>query len=246
MGLTKLTELESFLGDRIEGFFNNKFSSTLEPAELVRALKQEVVRNKRKTDDGTVVPNDYSLILGEEDYQRLCAARVLQSLYEAVERKVIKEDCILEGKLQIRMGKKAGEKGLCGIQSKNSAEPAEDVEEPHTIVLERRKFDAPLNLPPEHEIARIRVKQGPDVEASLVIGLKQIYIGRRDKNEFILTDANASRIHAYISYEKGRHVLHDAGSLNGTHLKGHRIEARRLRSGDEFQIGHTVLVYEVI
>ena len=241
-----LSKLESFLGDRIEGFFNRKFSSALEPAELVRALKQEVVRNKKKTAAGTVVPNDYSLILGEEDYQRLCAARVIQSLYEAVERKIIREDCILEGKLQIRMGKKAGEKGLCEILSKNVSEPSDDVEEPHTIVLERRKFDTPLNLPPEHEIARIRVKEGPDQDASLVIGVKQIYIGRKDKNDFILTDTNASRIHASISYEHGRHVLHDAGSLNGTFIGKTRVENQRLRTGDEFQVGNTVLVYEVI
>ncbi|HCB93720.1 MAG TPA: DUF2662 domain-containing protein [Selenomonas sp.] len=243
MGLVKL---ESLLGNKIEGFFNSKFSSALEPAELVRSLKQEVVRHKRKTEHGTVVPNDYSLILGEEDYQRLCAARVMQSLYEGVERKVIKEDCVLSGKLQIRMGKKAGEKGLCEILSKESSESSVDLDEPNTIVLERRKFEAPLNLPPEHEIARIRVKSGPDVDAKLVIGVKQVYIGRRDKNEFILTDVNASRIHAYISYEGGRHVLHDAGSTNGTFVGLKRVESQRLRSGDEFKIGSTVLVYEVI
>ncbi len=243
MGLVKL---ESILGDKIEGFFNNKFSSALEPAELVRALKKEVARNTHKTEAGVMVPNEYSLVLGEEDYQRLCAGRVMQSLYEAVERKIIKDDYILAGKLQIRMGKRVGEKGLCEILSKETSEPVDMLDEPHTIVLERRKFDAPLNLPPEHEIARIRVKSGPDVDASLIIGVKQVYIGRRDKNEFILTDANASRIHAYVSYEQGRHVLHDAGSLNGTFVGVKRVESQRLKSGDEFKIGNTVLVYEVI
>ncbi len=241
-----LDKLESLLGGKIEGFFNHKFSSALEPAELVRALKQEVVRHKRKTEDGTAVPNDYCLILGEEDYQRLCASRVMKALEETVERKVIKEDCILEGKLQIRMGKKPGEKGLLEIQAKDTGEAPREDEEPHTIVLERRKFDTPLNLPPEHEIARLRVEKGPDEDSEIILGTKQIYIGRRDKNEFILTDVNASRVHACITYEKGRHVLSDAGSLNGTFLKDERIESRRLRTGDKFRIGNTVLVYEVI
>ena len=241
-----LANLESFLGERIEGFFNRKFASMLEPSELVRTLERELVRSKRETEKGTVVPNDYTIQLGEEDYQRLCAQRVVQSLYETVERWVIREDCFIDGNLQVRIGKKEGAKGICEILSKDTFHSEPEGEEPHTLVLDRKNFDAPLNLPEEHEIALLRVEEGPDLDASLTIGNRQIYIGRKEKNDFILTDPNVSRMHAYISYERHRHVLHDAGSLNGIYVNGHRQKVFMLHSGDRIQMGSTMLAYEVV
>ena len=67
------------------------------------------------------------------------------------------------------------------------------------------------------------------------------------KNDFILTDTNASRVHAYIAYERHRHVLYDAESLNGTFVNGTLLEEPCiLKAGDEIQIGNTVLLYDVI
>ena len=95
-------------------------------------------------------------------------------------------------------------------------------------------------------MASLTVVEGPDLDAYLEIGEKQVYIGRRDKNEFILTDTNASRLHAWISYEHHRHELYDAQSTNGTFFNGRRIDSCRLQHGDKIRIGMTVLRYEVI
>ncbi len=243
MGLGKW---ESFLGNHIEGFFNRKFSSALEPVELVRALEQEMKRSMQKSGDEMLLPNDYWLMVGEEDYQRLCAERILNLLYETAERKVIREDCFLDGKLTIRLGKQEGCKGV-KIQSSMEKERTDaGDEEPHTLVLERRKFAAPLNLPKDRELAVLQVTEGPDQDSRLVIGEKQIYMGRREKSDFILTDTNASRMHAYISYERHRHVLHDAGSLNGTYVNHQRVEHCWLCYEDEIQIGNTTIIYGVV
>ena len=241
-----LASLESLLSERIEGFFNRKFASMIEPAELTRALERELARSKRKTEEGVFVPNEYTVQLGEEDYQRLCAQRVIRSLYETVERWVIREDCLIDGTLQIRMGKRVGEKGIVDIISEDSTARSTDAVEPHTLVLERKNFDAPLNLPEEHEIATLCVEEGPDAGAGLTLGCRQIYIGRRDKSDFILTDSNVSRMHAYISYERHRHVLHDAGSLNGTYVNGTRESSVMLCGGDRIQMGSSMLAYEVV
>ena len=240
-----LKNLENFLGNHIEGFFNRRFASALEPAELVRALEQGLLRSKKKVGDEVLLPNDCSLLLGEEDYQRLCAARMLDELYEAADRLVIREDCFLDGKLRIRMEKKEGLTGVEVVCSDTTRETSEQ-EEPHTLVLERRKFDAPLNLPKKRRIAVLRVLEGPDQDASLVIGESQIYVGRREKNDFLLTDVNASRVHAYIVYARHRHILHDAGSLNGTYVNRKRKDCCCLCHGDEIQMGSTVIAYEVI
>ena len=104
----------------------------------------------------------------------------------------------------------------------------------------------PLDLPQEYKIVSLTVLEGPDVDAFLEFGEKQIYIGRLEKNDFILTDANASRLHAYVTYERHRHVLHDAESTNGTFVNGQPVTSVCLQAGDEIQIGSTILLYEVL
>ena len=247
MGFSKW---ESFLEDHIEGFFNKRLSGKLEPVELVKQLEREVLRRKRTVGNDVLVPNDYTLFLNEEDYQRLCAKRVQDDLYGAVEKQVIRENCFMDGELRVRLQKnKTLDSGLCEVQSCFTEQKAafeEDGEEPHTLVLERKNFQVPLNLPQEYKIASLVVIKGPDAEAVLEFGEKQVYIGRREKNDLILTDEKSSRMHAYIAYERHRHVIHDAGSLNGTFLNDKKVEAACLCTGDEIKVGSTVLLYEVI
>lgn len=116
-----------------------------------------------------------------------------------------------------------------------------------TLVLNKDEFNPPLNLPEDYKLVSLLAVEGPDVDSYLEFGEKQIYIGRRVKNDFILTDTNASRVHAYITYERHRHYLHDADSLNGTFIKGGKVEQPQLlHVGDEIRIGSSVLVYDVI
>ena len=61
----------------------------------------------------------------------------------------------------------------------------------------------------------------------------------------ILTDSNISRVHAWVSYERHRHVLYEAQSRNGTFINGERREMQCLRNGDEIRLGTTALRYEV-
>jgi pSer/pThr/pTyr-binding forkhead associated (FHA) protein len=84
------------------------------------------------------------------------------------------------------------------------------------------------------------------VDAYLEFGEDKIYIGRQDKNEFILTDVNASRLHAWIAYERHRHVLYDARSTNGTFVNDKLIDRVQLCHGDRVRVGSTLLKYEVI
>ena len=63
-----IERVESFLGDHIEGFFNRKFSSHLEPVELIKGLEKEA---RRQGESGNLA-NSYVIALGTEDYQRLC------------------------------------------------------------------------------------------------------------------------------------------------------------------------------
>ena len=231
MGIGKL---ESFLEGHIEGFFNKRFSSDLELAELMKGLEKEIGRQGRGK-AMHLVPNRYVFTLAEDDYQRFCAQRVIDELYVAVEKQVILQNYRMEGKLQVQCQKEADRiKGTYALTSRYEDDGPSGNNEvsSQTIVLRRPGFSAstPLNLPQEHKVVSLTVIEGADLDAYLEFG----------------TDVNASRLHAWITYEEHRHILHDAQSTNGTYVNGKRIDTHCLVLGDEIQIGSTVLVYEVI
>lgn len=244
--------LESFLERHIEGFFNRRLGSSVEQAEVMKRLERELLHRRKKGRAETVVPNSFYIELTEEDYQRLCVRRFLDELYVQAEKLVIQNDCFMDEDLAITVNSNSSlSRGTCVVAARFAGdEPREEPSgqaECNTIILDKSEFNPPLNLPVEHKTVSLLAVEGPDIDSYLEFGEKQIYIGRRVNNDFILTDTNASRLHAYISYERHRHVLYDAESLNGTFVNGKRVVSPQLlRSGDEITIGGTVLLYEVI
>ena len=245
---------ESFLENKIEGFFHKKFPGVLEPIEIIRGLEREAERQGRKRDKGFFVPNLYTVALNAEDYQKLCAQRIQEAFYLAVAKFVIKKSYFIDGELVIRLKKNSqvaqdtftvqGE--FATAANIGVAPTGTDDEKEHTLVLNRDKFPLPLNLPSEHKTVSLTVTEGQDVGASLEFGEKQVYIGRRDKSDFIITDESVSRLHAYIDFADYRHVIYDASSLNGTFVNGEKITVKLLCAGDEIRLGNTRLTYDVI
>ncbi len=246
-----LGKLENFLANHIEGFFNKRFASALELAEVMQGLDKKIAELGRGK-ERHVVPNTYVLKLSGEDYQKLCAKRVIDEIYAHIEKQVIVQDYIMNGKLTVTcQAERSRSQGTYNIEtffseSDDSEAGLDDVV--NTIVLERPAFNGtkPLNLPTDYKLVSLTVVEGPDKDSYLEFGEKKIYIGRLDKNEVILTDTNASRMHAWIAYEQHRHVLYDAQSTNGTYVNDKRIESYYLKPGDKINIGASVLVYEVI
>ena len=243
-----ISNLEDFLERHIEGFFNKKFSSELELSEVVKQLEHELMKSRRKAKTESIAANSYTIKMSDEDYKRLCSKRLLDDLYLSVCRKAILEDLYIDGPLRIKTERsKELSLGMCKVEAQFAAEEEENLhEDSSTIVLDKSIFNPPLNLPTEHITASLSAVRGPDKDSYLEIGEKQIYIGRRESNEFILTDTGASRLHAYISYDRHRHFIHDADSLNGTLVNGKRITSACLKNGDEIAIGSSVLIYEAL
>ena len=247
-----IDRVESFLGDHIEGFFNRKFSSHLEPVELIKGLEKEAKRQGA----GKGLANSYVISLGTEDYQRLCSHRVADELGVALKKYIIRADLTMDGKLSICFALdeslRAGSYHM-EARMQHACVPVSETSVSHdtmaqTIVLERPTLmDARcLNLPPVHEIATLTVLSGSDEGIAMRLGERKIYMGRMAQNEFILTDTNVSRVHAWIAYEQHRHVLYDAESRNGSFVNGVRITTQRLRDGDEIRLGTTALRYGVL
>jgi len=62
-------------------------------------------------------------------------------------------------------------------------------------------------------------------------------LGRWEDSDVVLDHREVSRRHAIIRHERGRYVLVDLGSKNGTSLNGSRVDgAAPLRDGDEILV----------
>jgi len=68
-------------------------------------------------------------------------------------------------------------------------------------------------------------------------------IGRSANAQVRIKDGLVSREHAVIVYHEGVFLLKDLDSTNGTHMRGTSIRQRKLRHGDKFQVGDTVLQF---
>ena len=68
-------------------------------------------------------------------------------------------------------------------------------------------------------------------------------IGRNKDAAVPLKDPLASREHAVIVFHESAFILKDLDSTNGTHMRGASIRQRKLRHGDKFRIGDTILQF---
>lgn len=71
-----------------------------------------------------------------------------------------------------------------------------------------------------------------------------VVIGRGNDVDIPINDLGISRQHASIRFKKGKAVLKDLGSTNGTYLNGKRVDEMLLADGDRIQISSsTILKY---
>ena len=69
-------------------------------------------------------------------------------------------------------------------------------------------------------------------------------IGREHDNNIELKDPDVGRYHARVLYDRGRFVLEDLESSNGTWLNGEKINEAALKNGDRIKIGETILAID--
>ena len=247
---------------QLANFFQRR--GEVEPKELIKALEREVAKQKNKE---SLVPNSYTIYLCEEDCHRLSAARLIKSLHEAVERKVIRENCFMEGALSVKIKKMTADDNAIVIVSSyvDDSNPAEDTinlendvlsntliedadvsDDDKTIIADKTKIIETMRSAPTRKVEYNLALLTDFKSGEVVFGERQIYLGRKETNDYVLNDESASRIHAYISYERHRHVLYDAGSLNGTFVNKRPISRHELRDGDKILMGRTTLTYKVL
>lgn len=74
----------------------------------------------------------------------------------------------------------------------------------------------------------------------------RITIGRTSNNDIAISDHSISRLHAYVKVQGNAWVVADAGSKNGSWVRGEPLEARRekpIRSREILRLGDVDLTF---
>jgi len=93
-------------------------------------------------------------------------------------------------------------------------------------------------------VSSLFVIRGNDQGARFELDEQPVGVGRDSTNLLQLHDTEVSRQHAQLRWHDAAHWISDVGSSNGTYVNGRRIaEAQRLTSGDQVQVGGSLLLY---
>ncbi|WP_437192458.1 ATP-binding protein [Planctomicrobium sp. SH527] len=91
--------------------------------------------------------------------------------------------------------------------------------------------------------ATLLVIQGPEQGRRYELAPAGTHVGRGGQNEIRILDTEVSRRHAHLALENGEWVLTDLKSSNGTYVNGEAVNRLVLQTGDQIQIGRTILLY---
>ena len=247
--------LENFIGNQLEDFFNRKFSSGVQPVELAKRIRRLIESEKTVGVANVLIPDNYSVFLTVQDYEKLepSLGLIRAELITYIQEYARKKDYFIRHKPTITFqSDNTLKRGNFQILASFSLVEPEQFQLPGkmndefsgTLVFDKPVYSEP-SLRRVQLDATLTVIEGTDAGLTVDISAKRSNLGRRDTNELPLNDVNISRLHAYIEFEHGRHVLYDAKSLNGTYVNQHRISRKQLNSGDIIRLGNTVILYEV-
>lgn len=253
-----LQRFERRLGGLVEGIFARAFKSEVQPVEVAAALQRELDdRAAVVARDRTLVPNHFSVELGDHDYDRLSpyekpltkelAAMVREHAQEqrytfvgSVQVELRHEPTLETGVFHVRSDVVAGPEvaplDLSGMAAAGRAE------------TQRRDpgFTRTTAAGPAGSAAgygRLVVREGKSASYEIQLRQPVTVIGRAADAEVRLADQAVSRKHAEIRAVNGGTVVSDLKSTNGTLLNGARVTTAALVDGDELRIGETLLVF---
>ena len=87
------------------------------------------------------------------------------------------------------------------------------------------------------------VRRGPNAGSTFALDAATTSIGRHPDSDLFLDDVTVSRRHALIKRTPDGYTISDVGSLNGTYVRGERIDTTELTDMSEVQIGRFVLTF---
>ena len=253
--MSVLRNLESKIAGLVEGTFSRAFRSEVRPVEIARKLTREMDEHKSFSLSRTYVPNEYRVYLSPRDRERFAgyesalgdelAGYLLE--HARRERLTLPARPVIEFETDDRLGL-----GMFGIQTgvvhveeeeDHPPAPEGDPGGRTMIYSNAERLSEPLE-----QRAQTRAETALLLMDGkrLLVGPTGVTLGRSRQCDVVLDDPNVSRQHAEIRPRGGSWVLTDLGSTNGSRLNGRTVEGPEVvRSGDEIELGATVLRFEV-
>ncbi len=91
-------------------------------------------------------------------------------------------------------------------------------------------------------MAKLILKLNDKVLSEFPITKRKITIGRKPENDLVIQNMAVSGRHARLDYKKGKFIITDLKSLNGTFVNNKLVTQAELKVGDEITIGRHTLV----
>jgi hypothetical protein len=212
--------------------------------------------------DRTLVPNAFTVRLNPDDLEPLrgIAASLVAELadaalafarrhaYTVLDRPrvdLVADPAVDPGEIRVDTGwlDRAGRAGDAALAASDAADGEPDVVEPGG-----RTDDTMIFRPPTPPLPRavLRLVAPDGTERRLGIDAHVLGLGRATDNGIVLADSRASRHHARLQVRRGRLVLTDLGSTNGTRVNGVRVAEVALGEGDRIELGDSTLIVESV
>jgi len=93
-----------------------------------------------------------------------------------------------------------------------------------------------------HTVLTLRIVDGPDRGRVFKELSTPVSIGREEGNVIQLNDDRVSRFHLKIQEDRGRLVLTDLDSTNGTRVNGEHVQLWNLQYGDVIGLGRSIIL----
>ncbi|MEZ4531173.1 MAG: DUF3662 and FHA domain-containing protein [Thermomicrobiales bacterium] len=244
MRLRPFTRIENSLEFIVERPFAMLFKRTVQPAEIGKRLKRELMAGNIVTVRGRVAPNDFSVELHPDDF----------GPYQQHGR-VLADD--LEGWLEeIALASNLSTVGVMRVQFHPSERVRKGRFEVNATVTEvepeTAHFLAP-GLTEAFEVVSSRgagpsgyveICSGPATGEVFTVRKQIVTIGRDLSNDLIIDSAEVSRFHAELHDTQRGVSIVDRQSMNGTFVNGVPVAGVQLiESGDQLMFGTTICRY---
>ncbi len=201
------------------------------------------------------VPNEYTVYLCEEDYERMkeyessleqeLSGHLLEHSrrhdYDLLTRPVVQ----LDKDDRLRLGEFGIQTRMVKPPPREGAEPTQG-EQGHTMVYSAPPKEAAKSKKrPASRLVETRAIVALD-DRRYVLDGPTATMGRSKECECVLPDPNISRKHAQLRRNSsGDWQVVDLGSTNGIKVNGRRVDSSRLSPGDEVTIGTTTFTFDI-
>ena len=132
------SRMENFLEKNIEGFFNRKFSSNLQMAEIEKIIDRILIRQKKRVNRAIFVPDKFTITMSDEDFNQLNNIETQNHLKLFLYKSVIQKDYFMETLPTIHIIKSPKFKlGVCEITAKFNSDKTSDTDNDNVNDLEQ-------------------------------------------------------------------------------------------------------------